>query len=234
MKTQSIVVLSLTLLLSTLAQGKGVWQDLFNGKNLDGWRVLNGEAEYRVENKTIVGVTKLNTPNTFLATEKDYGDFILEVDVRLDADFNSGIQIRSLSRADYNNGRVHGYQVEVDPSPRAWTGGIYDEARRGWLYNLECNPEAKKAFKRHGWNRFRVEAIGSHIRVWLNGTQTVDLVDDLTASGFIALQVHGIKNESQAGQKALLRSVVLSLHVKGVAQLFVPFGDMLWKAIDSL
>lgn len=207
MKTQSMAVLSLTLLLSALAQGKGGWQDLFNGKNLDGWRVLNGQAEYRVENETIVGVTKSNTPNTFLATEKDYGDFILEIDVKLVGNFNSGIQIRSLSHAEYNNGRVHGYQVEVDPSARAWTGGIYDEARRGWLYNLECNPEGKKAFKRHEWNRFRVEAIGAHIRVWLNGTQTVDLVDDLTPKGFIALQVHGIGNKGQAGQTVQWRRI---------------------------
>ena len=207
MKTQSIAVLSITLILSALAQGKGDWQELFNGKDLKGWHVLNGEAEYRVENGTIVGVTKMNTPNTFLATEKDYGNFILEIDFKLDADFNSGIQIRSLSHTNYNNGRVHGYQVEVDPSPRAWTGGIYDEARRGWLYNLECNPEGKKAFKRHEWNRFRVEAIDSHIRVWLNDTPTVDLVDDMTPKGFIALQVHGIKNESQAGHTVRWRRI---------------------------
>ena len=207
MKAQSMAVLTLTLLLSTLAQGAAGWQDLFNGKNLDGWRVLNGKAEYRVENGTIVGVTKTNTPNSFLATEKDYGNFILEVELKLDAPFNSGIQIRSLSHADYRDGRVHGYQVEVDPSDRAWAGGIFDEARRGWLYNLECNPEGKKAFKREGWNQYRIEAIGKRIRVWLNGVQTADLVDDMTAKGFIALQVHSIKDKSLAGHTIRWRNI---------------------------
>jgi hypothetical protein len=112
------------------------WNDLFNGKDLSGWHQLNGHAKYTVENGEIVGTTVVNTPNSFLATNKDYGDFFLELDIKVDTSMNSGIQIRSESLPDYNNGRVHGYQVEIDPSKRAWSGGIYDEARRGWLYPL--------------------------------------------------------------------------------------------------
>ena len=195
-------------LLSINCYGRADWVKLFNGKNLKGWRVLNGTAEYQVKNGRIIGISKSNTPNTFLATEKEYDDFILEYEAKIDNALNSGVQIRSLSLPEYNNGRVHGYQVELDPSARAWTGGIYDEARRGWLYNLECNPVAKKAFKKNQFNKFRVEAIGNHIRVWLNGVPTVDLIDDMTTKGIIALQVHGIGNNlEKAGKTVEFRNI---------------------------
>jgi hypothetical protein len=184
------------------------WQDLFNGKNLDGWQVLNGTADYQVENGIIIGASKLNTPNTFLATKQTYGDFILEYEVKMENGLNSGVQIRSLSRSDYRNGRVHGYQVEIDASARAWSGGIYDEARRGWLYNLECNPKAKKAYKSEEWNKYRVEAIGNNVRVWLNEIPTVDLIDAETLRGFIALQVHSIgDDESREGKTVQFRNI---------------------------
>lgn len=194
MKTIRIMPLALLLVASNLWSADG-WADLSNGQDLKGWKILNGAAEFRVEDGVIIGVSKPNTPNTFLATEKDYGDFILEFETKIDEDLNAGVQIRSLSTPDYQNGRVHGYQVEIDPSARAWSGGLYDEARRGWLYNLECNPPAKAAFKHNDWNKYRVEAIGNHIRVWLNGVPSADVIDDMTASGFIALQVHSIGDD---------------------------------------
>src|SRR5699024_12531814 len=99
----------------------------------------NGEADFQVEDGEIVGTTVTNTPNSFLVTDKEYCDFILELELKVNDHMNSGIQIRSESTADYKDGRVHGYQVEIDPSVRAWSGGIYDEARRGWLYPLIFN-----------------------------------------------------------------------------------------------
>lgn len=132
------------------------WEPLFNGKNLNGWKKLNGKAEYKVVDGAIVGVSKMNTPNTFLATKKTYGDFILEFDFKIDDGLNSGVQLRSESKKDYQNGRVHGYQFEIDPSERAWSGGIYDEARRNWLYPLTQNPSAKSAFKNNQWNKARI------------------------------------------------------------------------------
>ncbi|RLD31070.1 MAG: DUF1080 domain-containing protein [Bacteroidetes bacterium] len=184
-------------------QAEEGWAQLFNGKNLKGWKQLNGEAKYYVDKGEIVGETVAGTPNSFLSTKKDYSDFILELDVWLGSPANSGIQIRSESSKDYNNGRVHGYQVEIDPSDRAWTGGIYDEARRGWLYNLERNPKAKSAFKLKEWNHFRVEAVGSSIKTWVNGIQCTDLADDMTPAGFIALQVHGIGNKKELEGKQI-------------------------------
>lgn len=168
------------------------WIQLFNGKDLSGWVQRGGTAPYKVENGVIVGTTIANSPNSFLCTEKNYGDFILELELFVDTSMNSGVQFRSLSLPEYQNGRVHGYQMEIDPSKRAWSGGIYDEGRRGWLYTLESNPEGKKAFKNLQWNKYRIEAIGNNIKTWVNDIPTADIVDNVTASGFIALQVHSI------------------------------------------
>ncbi|MBV6642882.1 MAG: DUF1080 domain-containing protein [Cyclobacteriaceae bacterium] len=190
MKRTLILVLLALATNALLAQEN--WKPLFNGKNFDGWKQLNGKAKYTVEDGMVVGTTVLKTPNSFMATEKTYSDFILEYEFYLDTDMNSGVQIRSLSTKEYRDGRVHGYQVEIDPSERGYTGGIYDEARRGWLYPLARNPKARTAFKMSKWNKVRVEAIGNSINTWVNGVQCSRLVDDLTAEGFIALQVHGI------------------------------------------
>ena len=170
------------------------WQNLI-GNNLNDWERLGGNGTYKIENGTIIGTTQKNTPNTFLVTKKEYSDFILEFEIFVDPAINSGVQIRSHSISSYQNGRVHGYQVEVDPSPRAFTGGLYDEARRLWLYPLSINPQSHSAFQNGVWNKIRVEAIGSSIRTWVNGIQCTDLVDDLTASGFIGLQVHSVGDQ---------------------------------------
>ncbi len=183
------------------------WENLFNGRNLRGWEKLNGTAEYKIEDNAIVGISKMNTPNTFLATKKMYSDFILEFEFKVDDGLNSGVQFRSNSLKDYMNGRVHGYQFEIDPSSRAWTGGIYDEARRGWLYPMNYNPEGQKAFKNGEWNKARIEAIGSSIRTWVNGVSCTDLLDNTTLSGFIALQVHSIGNADLEGKTVAWRNI---------------------------
>ncbi len=204
MKLKTLLgALLIIISINTNAQKNEGWKNLFNGKNLKGWKVLNGTAEFKVQDGVIHGISKLNTPNTFLATKEMYGDFILEYEAQIDPDLNAGVQIRSNSLPDYKDGMVHGYQVELDPAKRSWSGGIFDEKRRGWLYNLECNPEGKKAFKQGEWNKFRVEAIGNNIRVWLNGVQTADLIDDMTASGFIALQIHNIDGKAEKEGKTI-------------------------------
>lgn len=170
-----------------------IWQDLFDGTTLNGWTQKNGKALYTIEDGIIVGTTVLGEPNSFLCTDVIYGDFVLELDFFVNPKMNSGIQIRSNSYAEYKDYRVHGYQVEIDPSDRAWTGGIYDEARRGWLNNLENNPKAQKAFKQNEWNHFRIEARGDSIKTWVNEVPAADLKDGMTARGFIALQVHSTK-----------------------------------------
>jgi hypothetical protein len=208
MKLNSILILALcTMVFPGLAQSNGDWENLFNGKDFTGWKQLNGKARYEIQNGEIVGTTVAGEPNSFMATEKDYGDFILELEYKVPQGMNSGIQFRSLSKPDYMSGRVHGYQFEVDPSDRGWTGGIYDEARRQWLYTLEYNPDAKKAFKQNEWNKIRLECIGSSIRTFVNGVATAHLVDDMTLSGFIALQVHAIGKDEQPGKQIKWRNV---------------------------
>ncbi|MDB5118794.1 MAG: hypothetical protein JWN56_12 [Sphingobacteriales bacterium] len=203
----SISILLLCISFISFSQTNKKSQSLFNGKDLTGWKQLGGKAKYTVENGEIVGTTVPDEPNSFLATEKNYGDFIFEVELLADTSMNSGIQFRSLSNPEYQKGRVHGYQMEVDPSARAWSGGIYDEARRGWLYTLEYNPEAKKAYNKTGWNKYRMECIGTTIRTWINGIPTGHLIDAETASGFIALQVHAIGKNDHPGKQIRWRNI---------------------------
>ena len=191
----------------TACQQKDDFVPLFNGKDLSGWEVKNGEAPYAVEDETIVGTCVTGTPNTFLCTKEKFGDFILTFEARFE-EGNSGVMFRAQSNPEYKDGRVHGYQMEMDPSERAWTGGIYDEARRGWLYCMEYNQEAKKAFKPGEWNTYRIEAIGTSLRTFVNGVPFADLIDDVDSTGFIGLQVHSIgDNESKAGQKNMFRNI---------------------------
>jgi hypothetical protein len=173
------------------------WVDLFDGKTLYGWTLKGGAAKYEVVDGEIVGTSVPNTPNTFLCTEKHYADFELELEFQIDPALNSGIQIRSNSLPDYSDGRVHGYQVEIDPSDRAWSAGIYDEGRRGWLHNLEDNEAAREAFKQDEWNHYRILAVGDSIKTWINGIPAADLTDDMTPSGFIGLQVHGVGSDTE-------------------------------------
>lgn len=190
MKKLLLTLLALPLL--SIAEEPGEWVELFNGKNLDGWTQRGGVARYEVEDGVIVGTTVPKTPNSFLCSEKDYGNFILEVEYKVDPNLNCGIQFRSLSTPDYKDGRVHGYQAEIDPSDRGWSAGIYDESRNGWIGDLSKNPAARYAFKQNDWNHYRIEAIGNHLVTFINGVRAADITDDTTAKGFIALQVHGI------------------------------------------
>lgn len=179
------------------AGAQAQWQDLFNGKNLKGWHVAAGTATYKVEDGAIVGTSRLGTPNTFLRSDRTYGDFILEMLFKVDDGLNSGIQFRS----HVTDGRVRGYQYEIDPSSRAWSGGIYDEARLGWLYPLTTNPTAQQAFRPGDWNKVRIEAVGNRIRTWINGVPAADILDAQDADGFIALQVHAIGNPELEGKQ---------------------------------
>lgn len=183
------------------------WVNLTEGNSLEGWSVLGGEATYTIKDGVVTGTAVANTPNTFLTTDKKYGDFILELEYLVDPKMNSGVQFRSNSFPYYSNGLVHGYQMEIDPSPRAYSGGVYDEKRRKWLVSLKDNPTGQEAFKQGEWNSARVEAVGDSIRVWLNGVPTAHLIDDKTATGFIGLQVHSIYGEMAPGMEIKWRNV---------------------------
>lgn len=193
------LTLTATLLLGSAANPTLAADDdkgfvkLFDGKTLKGWVQRGGKAKYTVEDGCVVGSSRTKTPNSFLCTEKNYANFILELEFKVEPGLNSGVQIRSESKPEYKKGRVHGYQVEIDPSSRAYSGGIYDEGRRGWLFKLDKNEPARKAFKQNEWNKFRVVANGDSIKTWINDVPAADLKDPMTPKGFIALQVHGTK-----------------------------------------
>ena len=141
---QKLSILFILLSSAVFAQKKNTSDgvSLFNGSDLKGWKILNGKAKYEVKNGEIIGTTVVKEPNSFLVTEEIFGDFILSLEFKIDSGTNSGIQFRSESKPEYKNGRVHGYQMEFDPSPRAWTGGIYDEGRgNGFtLWNIMSLP----------------------------------------------------------------------------------------------
>lgn len=189
------------------ALSAGSWNPLFDGKTLEGWIQRGGDAHYTVIDGCIVGSTVSDTPNSFLCSEEDYGDFILEFDVKQEGLTNSGVQFRSLSNESYREGRVHGYQCEIDPSNRAWSGGIYDEAGRGWLSRPENNPWTKELYQYGRWNHFRIEAIGSCLRIWINGVEVSHVIDDVTSEGFIGLQVHSIHGSDAPRKKIFWKNI---------------------------
>ncbi|MBM3735936.1 MAG: DUF1080 domain-containing protein [Acidobacteria bacterium] len=203
-------------LLICLAAAAAAAQDLkplFDGKTLKGWHQCNGKATYSVEKGEIVGRTVEGSPNSFLCTDREYGDFVLELETKTDPVLNSGIQIRSHKyatdqevitenkgsrRVRHPAGRIHGYQVEIANEASGSSGGIYDEARRGWVANIATDPAASKAFKDNQWNKYRIEARGDRIRTWVNGVPAADLTDSMDLTGYIALQVHSFKGPHPA------------------------------------
>ncbi len=197
------IIISLFLQIFLLCSYNAKATELFNGKNLKGWKVKNGSAEFKVDNGEIVGISKKESPNTFLVTKKLYTNFILEFEVKMENGLNSGVQFRSKSYEEYHNGRVHGLQVEIDDSPRKWSGGVYDEARKGWRYPLEYNPEAKNAYKSNQWNKVKVIASGDKIATWINGINCAYLIEEEVETGFIGLQVHSIGNHDELNGKTI-------------------------------
>lgn len=177
------------------------WQILFDGKSLDGWKRRNGTATYHIEDGAIVGTTEPGSPNSFLCTERDYGDFELRFEVMLDdGRLNSGVQIRSRTK-DTPTGRVNGPQVEIEASGErgAEAGYVYGEACGGWMTPRE-QLVPHKNFIDSAWNTYRIVAVGPRIRVWVNGKQISDLTSpEKFAShprGFIGLQVHSIPRDA--------------------------------------
>jgi hypothetical protein len=195
------------------------WISLFDGKTLQGWKQLQGEAKYVVRDGAIVGIVTEGVPmNSFLVTEEEFGDFIFECEFKADAGINSGVQFRSVP-ANEKTKRVHGYQCEIDPTPRGLTGGLYEEGRRGWFQPTQNHGEPQQAFaKEHAgtfklgeWNTLRIEARGAHIQTWINGRQMTDYTDPDEAvrikRGFFGLQVHSTKNQELFGKEVAFRNL---------------------------
>lgn len=216
----------LVMALSSVAQSNN-WQSLFDGKTLTGWKQLTGSATYTVENGMIVGTTVDKSPNSFLASDQRLtGDFVLEMETMMtDANTNSGIQFKSNfdAKANDGKGRVYGYQYELDPSTRKWSGGIYDEGRREWLYPASNNPKGQILFTPNVFHKVRVECIGNTVKTWLDGTPVSYLADSITSNeGILALQVHSIGKAKDAGIKIFWKNI--RVQTKNIKPLAFPEG----------
>lgn len=209
----TFVVISIFALIGCASPPKEAedgWKNLFTGTDLSGWKAVAGTATFEVVDSTIVGTSVAGSPNTFLVADGQYTDFILELDLKVEhTTSNSGVMARGQfdPAARDGKGLVFGYQIEADPTERAWSGGVYDEARRGWLYPLDLNPAAGSAFKLGEFNHYRIEAIGNEIKTWINGQEVAYVVDDMDSIGFVALQVHSVRDSSEAGRKTYFKNI---------------------------
>ncbi len=236
-KTALIIVLSIAVITVACQNGsaqKNRWKDLFDGKTLNGWKIINQDwdnpdckPDFYIENNMIVcNSTLSNKGGGYLVTEKSYANFILELDVKIDTTLNSGVQCRSRMwdkdtttiyvagdgkgtkrETKWRSGYVWGYQVEIDPSYRAWSGGLYEPGNRGWLVTLKNNETARKAFKPMDWNHFKIVMNGNKIQTWVNGIPVVDTTDNTSKSGFIGLQFHGAYSKIQKDKKSMFKNI---------------------------
>ncbi|MDP9175888.1 MAG: DUF1080 domain-containing protein [Planctomycetota bacterium] len=178
-------------------QESAPWVSLFNGKDLSGWSLKGGGGKAYVENGEIIcHVTANTTEHTFVSTNEAFSDFIFEIDVKIDGDYNTGISFRAVDALPDAPVKLWSYMVKIDPTPRKWTGGIFEDFGPvwQWLNTMENNAPGREAFKIGEWNRFRIEALGSHFKVWVNGVPTANLIDDRYTSGYIALKIHWTGN----------------------------------------
>lgn len=209
---RSVFIVLFFISLNAISQNGSGWETLFDGKSLDGWKLMTGKAEYKVENGVIIGTTVMNSPNSFLVSDKKFsGDFILELEAMItDTASNSGIQFKSNFDPSGNKGqgKIFGYQFEIDPSARMWSGGVYDEARREWIYPGSLNAKAQTVLTVNEFHKIKIECFGNTIKTWLDGKAIAYVVDTLTKNeGLIALQVHSISNENQKGLKLCWKNI---------------------------
>ena len=209
---QLIAAALLLITAVTASAAESPWRALFNGRDLTGWRIVGAQprAATYVEDGALTGHMVRGTPeHTFFCTEESFGDFILELECFQTGGFNTGILFRCIETPANASVRLHGYQVKIDPSPtRRWTGGIFDDYGRNWLwlYTLEHDERARSAYRFNEWARFRIEAVGRTLKIWVNGIPTAHLLHDKYTRGPIALKIHSFPAQGDAAQeKNLIR-----------------------------
>ncbi len=184
------------------------WVSLFNGRDFTDWKMVGPAnlAPAVVEDGAMVLRQRPKTPeHTFVTSQQSYSNFILELDVKDDPGFNTGILLRCSDAPLAARVRLNGYQVKIDPTPRAWTGGIFDDFGHNWkwLYDLKDNARARAAFKLGEWAHFRIECLGHSLKVWVNGVPTCHLIDEKYSAGVIAFKIHSIGEGPNVGANAV-------------------------------
>ncbi len=177
------IITSITLFLGCLAL-TAQKQELFNGKDLDGWTIYGTEKWY-VEDGNLISESGPDKEYGYLATDKYYKDFVLTLEFFQEADGNSGVFIRST----IDGTKVSGWQVEVAPKGHH-TGGVYESYGRGWLIKPEA--EKEEYLKEGEWNTMKIKVQGDELTSWLNGNEMVSITDQKIGEGkgSIALQIH--------------------------------------------
>ena len=199
MRATSTLIALVLAVISARAQSPAAapWVSLFNGQDYTGWKLVGPTnlASAGIEDGAMLLRQRTNTvEHTFVTSTEKYGDFILELDLKDDPGFNSGILLRCLEATADAKVRLNGYQVKVDNTTRAWTGGVFDDFGDSWrwLHDLADNEAGRTAFKLGEWAHFRIECIGDTIKVWVNGVPTSHLVDEKYREGKIAFKIHSL------------------------------------------
>lgn len=154
---------------------------IFTGKDFSGWKVPTGNSQWRVEHGILIGESDALLTGSMLLTEKNYGDFIFETEVRWQGDPDSGVFMRTPM-----------LQVQIGTSisqKRDLTGSFY-LGKKGYPEEFQAK-DAAKHLKKGDWNTLRIEARGSTFTVFINGHRVSQYSDpQYDTPGPIGLQIH--------------------------------------------
>jgi hypothetical protein len=232
-RTAIILMLVLNGLMVNAQQEKD-WKSLFNGKNLEGWTVLDPPAKVTVQDGSMLLRMTTNTSrHAFIRSNNKYKDFILELEYKRDKSLDSGILFRAIETPPTAYSSLFGYMVKIDPSlTRMWTGGLFVDYGNGfnWLQTLEDNLDARKAEVGQGeWNKLRIEANGDIIKVWLNNVPCIHIKDDKYKKGYIAFKIHYLNSGDQEKQKLNIAFKNINIITKNISkykkQMSLPLVD---------
>ena len=198
-----VILLTLFLPKNTNAQK---WYPLFDGRTMNGWETRDANSPVEIKDGTMMAHHRDTTGHTYLSTIDEFKDFILELEVKVVGDLNSGILLRGIRSPEIHQGKLHGYQMEIDQSERQWTGGIFEELGRGWLYSLENRETEREAYKPSEWNHYRIEVIKNTFKIWVNHKPVLHMIDSKTRKGVIAFQIHDL-TEGYAGGTIEIRNM---------------------------
>ncbi|MEJ7767845.1 MAG: DUF1080 domain-containing protein [Chitinophagaceae bacterium] len=216
------------------AQPEKAWKSIFDGKSLKGWTIVDSPANVIIADSSfVIHMTANTNRHVFIRSNERYKDFILELDCKRDTAFDSGILFRGIKSADTAKVGLYGYMVKIDPSTtRLWTGGVFLDFGGTWiewLHPLADNPRAQKAERVGQWNRFRIEAIGNHIKVSINGIPTTNMTNSRYVEGYIALKIHYLKNPAWNEQMSASFKNIRIINSKAAAyarEMDIPVKDV--------